>query len=223
MASLPTSSAAAGTGQALYRRARERIPGGVQLLSKRPEQYQPGGWPAYYRRAEGCTVWDLDDRPYLDFTTNGIGTCLLGYADPTVNAAVADCIARGSMCTLNCPADEAFAALAEQIARRGVGWGIVAISRVYPAPRLGRSAAPVYRDGNGDRLERDSSAGDDRDLFAGFFVDYARPTAELFGAGVLCVVPLFRSVPMDGVQRLHNARVLSVCCKRQLPKENPYA
>ncbi|MSU46109.1 MAG: aminotransferase class III-fold pyridoxal phosphate-dependent enzyme [Lacunisphaera sp.] len=94
-----------GTGQQLYRRARTRIPGGTQLLGKRPEQYLPGGWPAYYRRAQGCTIWDMDDRPYADFTSNGIGTCLLGYADPVVNAAVADCISRGSMCTLNCPAE----------------------------------------------------------------------------------------------------------------------
>lgn len=95
----------AGTGQQLYRRARGRIPGGTQLLGKRPEQYLPGGWPAYYSRAQGCTVWDLDERPYADFTSNGIGTCLLGYADPVVNAAVTDCISKGSMCTLNSPAE----------------------------------------------------------------------------------------------------------------------
>jgi len=99
------ADASLGSGQQLYRRARLRIPGGAQLLGKRPEQFLPGGWPAYYRRAQGCTIWDLDDRPYLDFTSNGIGTCLLGYADPTVNAAVADCIARGNMCTLNSPAE----------------------------------------------------------------------------------------------------------------------
>jgi glutamate-1-semialdehyde aminotransferase len=107
MSSQPLTSmdSASGTGQQLYRRARARIPGGAQLLGKRPEQYLPGGWPAYYRRAQGCTVWDLDDRPYLDFTSNGIGTCLLGYADPVVNAAVTDCVARGNMCTLNSPAE----------------------------------------------------------------------------------------------------------------------
>jgi glutamate-1-semialdehyde 2,1-aminomutase len=82
-----------------------RIPGGAQLLGKRPEQFLPEGWPAYYQRAQGCTVWDLDGRAYVDFTSNGIGTCLLGYADPVVNAAVTDCIARGSMCTLNSPAE----------------------------------------------------------------------------------------------------------------------
>ncbi len=98
---MPTSSSA--TGPELYRRAKARIPGGTQLLSKRPEMYLPENWPAYYRRAKGVTVWDLDDRPYIDFTSCGIGTCLLGYADPTVNAAVKKRISDGNMCTLNSP------------------------------------------------------------------------------------------------------------------------
>lgn len=93
----------ARTGQELYSRAKRRIPGGTQLVGKRPEQYLPDNWPAYYRRAKGCTIWDLDNRSYVDFTSNGIGTCLLGYADDTVNAAVRDCIGRGNMCTLNAP------------------------------------------------------------------------------------------------------------------------
>jgi len=101
----PPTDFRAGAGQRLYRHARTRIPGCAQLLGKRPEQFLPEGWPAYYQRAEGCTVWDLDGRAFLDFTSNGIGTCLLGYADPTVNAAVTACVARGSMCTLNSPAE----------------------------------------------------------------------------------------------------------------------
>lgn len=91
------------TGPELYLRAKKRIPGGTQLLSKRPEMFLPDNWPAYYKRAEGCTIWDLDDRPLVDFTSCGIGCCLLGYADPVVNAAVTDRIARGGMCTLNSP------------------------------------------------------------------------------------------------------------------------
>jgi glutamate-1-semialdehyde 2,1-aminomutase len=91
------------TGPELYIEAKRRIPGGTQLVGKRPEQYLPDNWPAYYRRAKGCTVWDLDGHCFEDFTSNGIGACLLGYADDVVNAAVADCVERGSMCTLNTP------------------------------------------------------------------------------------------------------------------------
>lgn len=92
-----------GAGQSLYRRAKRRMPGGTQLLSKRPEMFLPELWPAYYSRAKGAEVWDLDGNHYYDLTHSGIGTCLLGYADPDVDAAVVNAIQRGSMSTLNCP------------------------------------------------------------------------------------------------------------------------
>jgi glutamate-1-semialdehyde 2,1-aminomutase len=97
------------TGQDLYLRAKRLIPGGTQLLSKRPELFLPDNWPAYYSRARGCSVWDLDGKEYLDFTSCGIGCCLLGYAESTINAAVTERIERGSMCTLNTP-DEVYLA-----------------------------------------------------------------------------------------------------------------
>ena len=89
--------------QDLYKHAKKRIPGGVQLLSKSPEQFAPGQWPAYYSKAQGCEVWDLDGNHYYDMTTNGIGACLLGFADPDVTKAVVECVQNGSMCTLNSP------------------------------------------------------------------------------------------------------------------------
>ena len=59
--------------QEKYKRAKELIPGGVQLLSKSPEQFAPGQWPGYFAKAKGCEVWDLDGNHYYDMTTNGIG------------------------------------------------------------------------------------------------------------------------------------------------------
>jgi len=92
-----------GTGQQLYRRAKNRIPGGTQLLSKRPEMFLPELWPAYCQKAIGAEVWDLDGNHYFDFTHNGVGSCLLGYADADVNNAVKAVIDTGSMATLNGP------------------------------------------------------------------------------------------------------------------------
>lgn len=89
--------------EALYRHAKQRMPGGVQLLSKRPEMFAPQKWPAYAVRAKGCRVWDLDGNEYVDMTTNGIGACLLGYADPDVSAAVIKRVEDGSMSSLNAP------------------------------------------------------------------------------------------------------------------------
>ncbi|MCB9783417.1 MAG: aminotransferase class III-fold pyridoxal phosphate-dependent enzyme [Candidatus Omnitrophica bacterium] len=87
--------------QAMVARADSVIPGGVQLLSKSADLYAPGQWPAYFREAHGCEVIDLEGRRYIDMTTGGIGACLLGYADPDVNAAVMRRVSLGSVSTLN--------------------------------------------------------------------------------------------------------------------------
>lgn len=87
----------------LYEITRTLIPGGAQLLSKCPERFAPGQWPAYYKEAKGCEIVDVDGNHFLDFSTNGIGCCTLGYADPDVNAAVIEKVNQGSMTSLNCP------------------------------------------------------------------------------------------------------------------------
>ena len=97
--------------QATYARAKQLIPGGTQLLSKRPEMFAPGLWPAYAREARGCEVIDLDGRRFIDMTTSGIGSCLLGYADPDVTEAVQRRIALGSMSSLNAVEDVELAEL----------------------------------------------------------------------------------------------------------------
>ena len=99
----PSASATDGKGQALWRRAKRVIPGGNMLLSKRAEMFLPEQWPAYFSRAKGCRVWDLDGRELIDMSIMGIGTNLLGYGHPEVDAAVAATVAAGNMSTLNCP------------------------------------------------------------------------------------------------------------------------
>jgi glutamate-1-semialdehyde 2,1-aminomutase len=95
--------ASMGEGQKLWRRAKRLIPGGNMLLSKRAEMFLPEKWPAYFSRANGCRVWDLDGRELIDMSIMGIGTNLLGYGHPEVDAAVASTVAAGNMSTLNCP------------------------------------------------------------------------------------------------------------------------
>ena len=84
-----------------YRYAKQRIPAGTQLLSKRPEMMAPDQWPAYASESRGCEVWDLDGRHYFDFTAVGIGACLLGNRDPDVTRAVLRRVNLGSMSQLN--------------------------------------------------------------------------------------------------------------------------
>jgi glutamate-1-semialdehyde 2,1-aminomutase len=95
--------ASMGTGQKLWKRAKNVIAGGNMLLSKRPEMFLPEQWPAYFSRARGCTVWDLDDNAYTDMSIMGIGTNTLGYGHPEVDDAVRRTIDAGNMSTFNCP------------------------------------------------------------------------------------------------------------------------
>ena len=92
-----------GTGQKLWKRAKKLIPGGNMLLSKRAEMFLPDQWPAYFSKAKGCKVWDLDGREYIDMSIMGIGTNILGYGHPEVDEAVRKTIDAGNMSTLNCP------------------------------------------------------------------------------------------------------------------------
>jgi len=92
-----------GSGQKLYRRAKQLIPGGTMLLSKRPEMFLPDKWPSYFSKSKGCLVWDLDGNKFVDMSIMGIGTNILGYGHPEVDEAVIGAVALGNMSTLNAP------------------------------------------------------------------------------------------------------------------------
>jgi len=92
-----------GKGQKLWQKAKNIIPGGNMLLSKRAEMFLPDLWPAYFSKSKGCHVWDLDNKKYIDMSIMGIGTNSLGYGHKDVDTKVIKYIKRGNMSTLNCP------------------------------------------------------------------------------------------------------------------------
>ena len=100
---ISNEGASMGTGQKLWKRAKNVIPGGNMLLSKRAEMFLPEQWPAYYSKAKGCQVWDMDGKKYTDMSIMGIGTNILGYGHPEVDTAVQQTVAAGNMSTFNCP------------------------------------------------------------------------------------------------------------------------
>lgn len=73
------------------------------LLSKRPDMHSESSWPAYFSRAKGCRVWDLDRREFIDMGFMGVGTNILGYGHPKVDEAVRKAIDAGNLSTLNAP------------------------------------------------------------------------------------------------------------------------
>jgi len=108
---MPPKPRTTAKGQALYKRARAIIPGGTQLLSKRPEMFLPDGWPSYYASAKGAEVTDLDGNTFIDMSICGIGATVLGFADDDVDRAVKAAVDAGSMTTLNCPEEVELAEL----------------------------------------------------------------------------------------------------------------
>ncbi len=142
-----------GTGQKLWKRAKQVIPGGNMLLSKRAEMYLPNQWPAYFSKAKGCRVWDLDGNEYIDMALMGIGTNVLGYGHQEVDDAVRKTVDAGNMSTFNC-AEEVY--LAERLVELHPWADMVRLART------GGEANAV-----GIRIAR-AAAGKDKVAFCGY-------------------------------------------------------
>ena len=88
-------------GQKMWRRAKNIIPGGTMLFSKNPDLFLPKKWPSYFKRAKDCYIWDLENKKYLDMSFMGVGTNVLGYANPKIDNKVISSIKDSNMSTLN--------------------------------------------------------------------------------------------------------------------------
>ena len=136
----------------LWERATELIPGGAQLISRRPSRFAYGVSPAFAASASGARFVDVDGNEFIDWVS-GIGAIILGYADPVVDAAVIEQIHRGTMYSIN---HELEIELAEELVRR------------IPCAEMVR-----YAKGGGDacaiavRIAR-GATGRDRILFCGY-------------------------------------------------------
>ena len=69
---------------ALRARAARVIPGG--LWGHMRVQGLPRGYPQFFRRADGCRLWDADGREFIDFMCSW-GPVVLGHHDADVEAA----------------------------------------------------------------------------------------------------------------------------------------
>ena len=68
----------------LRARAARVIPGG--LWGHQNAARLPAAYPQFFERGEGCRLWDVDGRDYIDFL-GGWGPVVLGHHDPEVEAA----------------------------------------------------------------------------------------------------------------------------------------
>ena len=81
---IPTDTATESTDQALRRRARRVVPGG--MTGHLNAAALPPGYPQFFQRGEGCRLWDVDGRDVIDFMC-AWGPNLLGYRHREVEAA----------------------------------------------------------------------------------------------------------------------------------------
>ena len=90
--------------QKLWKRAKDVIPGGNGLFSKRPALFSPNSWPTYYSSASGINIKDISGKEYKDFMM-AVGANTLGYCDTYVNEKVSEAVKCSTMTTLNNPTE----------------------------------------------------------------------------------------------------------------------
>ncbi|MDJ0989179.1 MAG: glutamate-1-semialdehyde 2,1-aminomutase [Desulfobacterales bacterium] len=78
---------------ALFERAQRLIPGGVNSPVRACKSV--GTDPLFIDRADGCRIWDVDGREYIDYVGSW-GPMILGHRHPEVIRAVEQVLARGT-------------------------------------------------------------------------------------------------------------------------------
>lgn len=86
--------------QDLRARASRVIPGG--MYGHMRTATLPEGYPQFFTRGDGCSIWDADGRKYLDFMCSW-GPIVLGHRHPDVDEAVRKQLEKGDC--LNGPTD----------------------------------------------------------------------------------------------------------------------
>jgi glutamate-1-semialdehyde 2,1-aminomutase len=169
----------------LYQRALELIPGGTQLVSRRPSRYAAGVSPAYAARAKGARFWDVDGHEYIDWVS-GIGAIILGYADPVVDDAVKRQIDGGTMYSVN---HELEIELAEELTK------IVPCAEMVRYAKCGGEACAIAV-----RIAR-GATGRDKVLFCGYHGWHDWYLAANLGAEANLNSHLFPGIEPTGVPR----------------------
>ena len=107
-----------------FEQAAQYLAGGVSASTRVNRAL---GHALLFDRADGCRVWDLDGREYIDLCCSH-GATLLGHGDARVRRAVEAALARGAACSYE---NELHTALARLGARFGVYFGVGGPVRGY--------------------------------------------------------------------------------------------
>lgn len=127
------------TNDALFDRAQEVIPGGVNSPVRAFRSV--GGTPYFVARGEGAHVWDVEGNRYVDYVQS-YGASILGHAHPGIVDAVTQAAADGT--TFGAPTEREVL-MAEEMVRRVPGLEMVRLvssgtEATMSAIRLARGA-----------------------------------------------------------------------------------
>jgi glutamate-1-semialdehyde 2,1-aminomutase len=140
-----SSNSNSNSNEALFKRASEVIPGGVNSPVRAFRSV--GGTPYFVRRAEGAYVWDAEGNRYIDYVQS-YGASILGHAHPRVVAVIQRAAADGT--TFGAPTEREVL-LAEAIRDRVAGCELVRL--VSSGTEAGMSVVRVARGFTGrDRI-----------------------------------------------------------------------
>ncbi len=78
-----------------YQVAKQYLPGGVSASVR---LNQALGYPMYIARGDGCLIYDLDGREYVDMCVSH-GASLLGHNHPRIKAAIQQALEMGILCS----------------------------------------------------------------------------------------------------------------------------
>ncbi|MCG8605601.1 aminotransferase class III-fold pyridoxal phosphate-dependent enzyme, partial [bacterium] len=85
-----------------YEKALGIIPWATQTNAKRLQSQWGDSMPPFIQRAQGCRLWDLDDREYIDFRC-ALGPIILGYQYLEVDDAVRNQMKNGVLYSMASP------------------------------------------------------------------------------------------------------------------------
>lgn len=85
--------------QELFEEAKNLLPTQTQTLSKGYTQWVQGVAPIYVESAKGAYITDVDGNTLIDYGM-GLGPMILGYGNPTVDAAIREQLDKGITFTL---------------------------------------------------------------------------------------------------------------------------
>lgn len=97
-----------------HKRAQDCIAQGALTNSKNPNSFVFGCYPTHLKRGQGCFVWDIQGRKYIDYIC-GLGANLTGYANTKISAAISRELNNGISLSLSSTLEVEYAEQLKQI------------------------------------------------------------------------------------------------------------